>query len=66
MHLEVTLKSGRVARVQVPEGSSLNDLLNDFMNQGGSFESDWISVGTDAEPELVRYTEIVSVKPVLA
>jgi hypothetical protein len=63
MHLEVKLRDGRTAQVDIPKGSSSWDgALSDFLNHTGAFGTEWIALAGNDNGEYVLYTEIVSVK----
>jgi hypothetical protein len=63
MHLEVKLRDGRTAQVDIPKGSSSWDgALTDFLNHRGAFGTEWIALAGNDKGEYVLYAEIVSVK----
>ena len=62
VHLKVTLQSGEAAIVEVPEGRSLKDDLEDLLGHKGRFEGNWVEVKTQGKlSRHVRYDQIVEV-----
>lgn len=65
VHLAIKLRNGKAEKIPVLEGHSLFDEFNEFIHQTGRFELGWVPIGTEENPEYIRYEEVVSVRAVL-
>ena len=61
-HLEIRLADGRVARIDVPEGYSLNDAAHAFMDREGPFAGDWVRISSSGRHSHVKYDTIVEIE----
>jgi hypothetical protein len=64
MHLEVKLAANpqMTQKVAVQEGHSLDEELEQFLNQKGRYANGWVPLGEGTSDVFVRYDQIVEVR----
>lgn len=63
MHFRVTLLPDRhVELIELREGESLDQALEDFMSRKGRFAGEWVPIGAGTLTRYVRYDQIVQVE----
>jgi hypothetical protein len=48
--------------ISLPEGDSLDSLLDAFINRSGRFQGDWVEIDARGDRRYVRYDQIIEVK----
>jgi hypothetical protein len=64
MHLEVKLAANpqMAAKVAVQEGHSLDEELEQLLNQKGRYANGWVPLGEGTSDVFVRYDQIIEVR----
>jgi hypothetical protein len=61
-NLDVMLSDGTSAVIEIPDDVSLDNELQDFLNQTGRFMGQWISVRSGVTSKHVRYDQITQIE----
>jgi hypothetical protein len=64
MHLDLTLRDKTKARIEVPEGQSLEAALDAFLNRRGTYANGWVRAHLAGDERYIAYDEIVQVRAI--
>jgi hypothetical protein len=63
VYLEVTLTNGQNYSIPIPDGHTLEEELELFLNREGRYATDWVPLQKAGRELYVRYEQIMLVSP---